>query len=237
MRAYTWGHTHIRAFKQKLIYTSRHIQSRTYTHEGIYTCRHLSICSYTLEDIYRAGHIHMKASTQKLIYTIAAVLNLWSPPVVHGILPSGPWANTIFLFFNDINTQSDQVWQFSKAQSSWVVRDGETKFLSGPESQKVENRCTRGHIQSREYTHEGIYTWGHLRISSYTPEGTCIAGHVKKQAKHRMAYVDTLGSEQWPQRRPSLAGFQRTGRFRLCPVTKQRTGNNWLVSLVHQIHS
>jgi len=49
----------------------------------------------------------------------------------------------LFLFFKDINTQTDQFWQFSMSQFSVVVRDRETKFVSGPRVSEVENRCHR----------------------------------------------------------------------------------------------
>jgi len=48
----------------------------------------------------------------------AAVFNLWSAD-----LPGGPRAKCIYLYFKDINTQTDQFWQISLAQLTVVVYD------------------------------------------------------------------------------------------------------------------
>jgi len=66
------------------------------------------------------------------------------PLVVHGHLPSGPRghlpsgprAKAIYVLAKDINTQTDQFWQFSMTQFSVVVRDRETKFVNGPRVSK-----------------------------------------------------------------------------------------------------
>jgi len=52
--------------------------------------------------------------------------------VFRGHLPGGPQAKATYLFFKNINTQTDQFWQFSMTQFSVVVRDRGTKFVSGP---------------------------------------------------------------------------------------------------------
>ena len=66
-------------------------------------------------------------------------------PLDQRLSTSGPPAKgkATFLVFDDINTQTDQIWQFSMAQLSVVVCDQETKFVSGPRVSKGFNRWSR----------------------------------------------------------------------------------------------
>jgi len=50
------------------------------------------------------------------------------PLAVRGHLPGGKRARDTFLFCKDINTQTDQFWQFSAAQFSMVVCEREKNF-------------------------------------------------------------------------------------------------------------
>ena len=53
--------------------------------------------------------------------------------MVHFHLPGGSRAKATFLVSKDINTKTDQFWQFSMVQFTVVILDRETKFVRGPQ--------------------------------------------------------------------------------------------------------
>src|SRR6218665_323396 len=73
----------------------------------------------------------------KCRYSICTIYTSGPQRVVRGPhLPGGLRTEATYLFFKNINTQTDQFWKLSRAQFSVVVRNCETKFVSGPQVSK-----------------------------------------------------------------------------------------------------
>jgi len=75
--------------------------------------------------IYMDGHLQHRFSTRGPRTTGGPRASAWWPA-----------RKGNFYFLKNINTQTDQFWQFSMAQFSAEVRDQETKVVSGPRVSK-----------------------------------------------------------------------------------------------------